>query len=124
MLKIDQIEPLEDRVIIEPDAPDAPASGIEIPDSAQEKPCTGTVVSVGEGIGYKLTDEQKEELVDKIGQKAFDVLGYMVSIALVKKNSVKVGDRVMFGRYAASEFIIEGKTYLFMRDADVAAILK
>lgn len=124
MLKIEQLEPLEDRVIVEPDPVEELASGISVPDSAQEKPQTGTVIAVGEGTGYKLTEEQKEDLVSKIGQQAFDVLEHMVTIALVKKNGVKVGDRVLFGRYAASEFVIEGKKYLFMRDADVAAILK
>lgn len=124
MLKIDQLDPLEDRVIVKPDAADAPPSGIEIPENAQEKPMTGTVIAAGLGAGYQIPPEQKELLVEKIGQQAYDVLEQMVSIALVKKNSVKAGDRVLFGRYAGSEFVIEGQTYLFMRDSDVAAKIK
>ena len=45
MLKIEQLEPLEDRVIVEPDPVDELPSGLTLPDNAQEKPCTGTVIS-------------------------------------------------------------------------------
>ena len=87
------IQPLSDRVLIEPTAAEeVTASGIIIPDSAKEKPLQGTVLAVGQGT-------KDEPMI------------------------LKPGDRVLFGKYAGSEFELEGKKYLMMRQADVLATL-
>ena len=88
-----KIQPLADRVLIEP----APAEtktvgGIIIPDTAKEKPLQGTVVAVGNGT-------KDEEMV------------------------LKAGDQVLYGKYAGTELEHEGKKYLIMRQSDVVAIL-
>ena len=87
------IQPLSDRVLIEPTAAEeVTASGIIIPDSAKEKPLRGTVLAVGNGT-------KDEEMI------------------------LKVGDQVLFGKYAGSEFELDGKKYLMMRQSDVLARL-
>ena len=88
-----KIQPLADRVLIEP----APAEtktigGIIIPDTAKEKPLQGTVIAVGNGT-------KDEEMV------------------------LKAGDQVLYGKYAGTELEHEGKKYLVMRQSDVVAIL-
>lgn len=88
-----KIQPLADRVLIEP----APAEtktvgGIIIPDTAKEKPLQGTVVAVGKGT-------KDEEMV------------------------LKAGDQVLYGKYAGTELEHEGQKYLIMRQSDVVAIL-
>ena len=89
-----KIQPLADRVLIEP----APAEtktvgGIIIPDTAKEKPLQGTVVAVGKGT-------KDEEMV------------------------LKAGDQVLYGKYAGTELEHEGQKYLIMRQSDVVAILQ
>ena len=87
------IQPLSDRVLIEPTAAEeVTASGIIIPDSAKEKPLRGTVLAVGNGT-------KDEEMI------------------------LKEGDKVLFGKYAGSEIELEGKKYLLMRQSDVLAQL-
>jgi chaperonin GroES len=87
------IKPLADRVIVEPAAAETKtASGIIIPDTAQEKPQRGSIVAVGNGK----PDEPM---------------------------TVKVGDNVLYGKYAGTEFKYEGKDYLIMREADIFAIV-
>ena len=87
------IQPLQDRVLIEPTAAEeVTASGIIIPDSAKEKPLRGTVLAVGQGT-------KDEEM------------------------NLKAGDQVLFGKYAGTEIEFEGKKYLLMRQTDVLAKL-
>lgn len=87
------IQPLADRVLIEPaPAETTTASGIIIPDSAKEKPQRGTVVAVGKGT--------KDEPM-----------------------TVKVGDTVLYGKYAGTELTVENNDYLIMRESDIFAIL-
>ena len=87
------IQPLSDRVLIEPTAAEeVTASGIIIPDSAKEKPLRGTVLAVGNGT-------KDEEML------------------------LKAGDSILFGKYAGSEFELDGKKYLIMRQSDVLAKL-
>ena len=87
------IKPLADRVIVEPAAAEAKtASGIIIPDTAQEKPQKGTVVAVGNG--------KKDEPM-----------------------TVSVGDTVLYGKYAGTEFKYEGSDFLIMRESDILAII-
>ena len=92
------IRPLHDRVIIERMEEDVKSpGGILIPDTAKEKPVYGTVVAVGPG-----------KRCDKTGAQC----------AL----EVKVGDRVLYGKYAGSEIKCQGKEYLVMREDDIIAI--
>lgn len=87
------IQPLADRVLVEPKAAETKtASGIIIPDTAKEKPQQGTVVAIGKG--------KKDEAL-----------------------TVKVGDTVLYGKYSGTELKLDGKDYLIMREDDIYAIL-
>ena len=93
-----KINPLGDRVIVEPkEAEETTKGGIILPDTAKEKPIEGKIVAVGPG---KITDEGKEV-----------------------KMSVKVGDTVLYGKYSGTEINIEGSEYLIMRESDILAII-
>jgi chaperonin GroES len=93
-----KLKPLEDRVVVEPkEAEDKTASGIILPDTAQEKPQEATVVAIGPG-------------------KASDS-------GTIVKMTVKVGDNVLYGKYSGSEVNVNGKDYLIMRESDILAIL-
>ncbi len=88
-----KIQMLADRVLLEPAAAETrTASGLYIPDTAQEKPQRGTVVSVGKGK----PDEPM---------------------------TVKVGDTVLFNKYAGTELKHEGKEYLVVRETEILAII-
>ena len=87
------IKPLADRVLIEPkEAETKTASGIDIPDTAQEKPQQGKVIAAGPG--------KKDEPME-----------------------VKVGDEVLYGKYAGTEVTVEDKKYLIVKQSDILAIL-
>ncbi len=87
------IRPLADRVIVEPAAAETKtASGLIIPDTAQEKPQKGKVIAVGEG--------KKDEPM-----------------------TVKVGDMVLYGKYAGTEFKYDGNDYMIMRESDIMCII-
>ena len=93
-----KMKPLADRVVIKPSPADEKSKGgIILPDTAKEKPVIGEVVAVGPG---KITDEGK-----KIAPE------------------VKVGDKVLYGKYSGTEVTIDGDEYLIMREADVFAIV-
>ena len=90
-------KPLNDRVIVEPQtAEQTTKSGIVLPDSAKEKPQTGTVIAVGAG---KTTDEGK-------------------TIPM----TLKEGDIVIYPTYGPTEFKIDGTEYLIIRESDVLAV--
>lgn len=94
MINIKPIAGTENRVLIIADAAETvTASGIYIPQTAQEKPQKGTVISVSEE----------------------DAKG--------KKPTVKVGDVVLYGKYAGTEITYEGKEYLIMRETDIYAVI-
>ena len=87
------IKPLADRVIVQQaKAETKTASGIIIPDTAQEKPQKGNVVAVGKGT--------KENPI-----------------------TVKVGDSVLYGKYAGTELKYEEENYLIMKESDILAII-
>ena len=88
------IQPLGDRVVIEPaPAEEKTSSGIIIPDTAKEKPQQGKVLGVGKG-------------------KADEPM------------TVKLGDTVLYGKYGGTELKIEGKDLLIMRESDIYGIIK
>ncbi len=93
------IRPLHDRIIVERlEEETTTAAGIIIPDSAKEKPMQGNVIAVGKG---KMTEDGKILPLD-----------------------VKVGDKVLFGKYSGTEIKIEGKEYLMMREDDVLGVVE
>lgn len=90
---VEQIRPLGDRVLVEPDPAEVrTSSGIIIPDTAQEKPQKGKVVASGSG--------KKDEPM-----------------------TVKVGDTILYGKFSGTEFKFEGKDYLIMKESDIYAII-
>ncbi len=94
------IKPLGDRVVIKPLAAEAKTKGgIVLPDTAQEKPQEGKVVAVGKG---KVLDN-----------------------GTVQAPEVKVGDKVLYGKYTGNEITTkEGEDLLIMREEDILAIIK
>ena len=93
-----KIHPLADRVVVQPaEAEEKTKGGIILPDTAKEKPVEGTIVATGPG---KVADNG--ELV---------------------KMTVKVGDKVLYGKYSGTEVTIDGEEYLIMRESDIFAIV-
>ena len=93
------IRPLHDRIIVERlEEETTTAAGIIIPDSAKEKPQQGIVKAVGKG---KVTEEGKVMPLD-----------------------VKVGDKVLFGKYAGTEVKVDGEELLVMREDDIMAVIE
>lgn len=92
------LNPLADRVVVEPaPAEEKSSGGIILPDTAQEKPQLGTVIAVGPG---KVSDS-----------------GTLI------KMTVKKGDKILFGKYSGSEVTVEGNDYMIMRESDILATL-
>jgi chaperonin GroES len=97
MAKIN-LKPLADRVIVKPsEAEEKTKGGIILPDTAKEKPIEGTLVAIGPG---KVAEDGK-----------------------IVKPEVKVGDKVLYGKYSGTEVTVEGETYLIMRESDIFAII-
>jgi chaperonin GroES len=93
-----KIKPLSDRIVIKPSpAEEKTKGGIILPDTAKEKPVIGEVVAVGPG------------------RKGDD--GKLVAMEL------KVGDKVLYGKYSGTEVTIDGQEYLIMRESDIFAIV-
>ena len=94
-----KIRPLQDRVIVKRiKEEEKTKGGIIIPDTAKEKPIEAIVVAVGNG---KVLED-----------------------GTVKKLDVKVGDRVLFGKYAGTEVKLEGEETLIVREEDILAVLE
>ncbi len=93
------IQPLQDRVLVKPlQQEEVKKGGIIIPDTAKEKPQEGQVIAAGPG---RLSDE-----------------GKMLSM------SVKVGDKILYGKYSGTEVSVDGSEFLIMRESDILAVLK
>ena len=93
------IKPLADRVIVRAAAAEEKTkSGIIIPDTAKEKPIEGEVLAVGNG---KILEDGKVRALD-----------------------IKVGDRVLFSKYAGTEIKIDGQEHLMMREEDILGIIE
>lgn len=93
-----KIRPLHDRVIIKRvEEETTSAGGIVLPGSAAEKPSEGTVLAVGNG---KLLENGDTRPLD-----------------------VKVGDRVLFGKYSGNEVTVDGEEVIVMREDDIMAVL-
>ena len=93
------VRPLHDRILIKRvEEQETVKGGIIIPDTAKEKPQEGEVIAVGNG---RKTDEGKVIPLD-----------------------VKVGDRILFGKYTGSEIQIEHEEYLIVREEEILAVLE
>ena len=94
-----KIRPLHDRIIVKRlEEERKTASGIVIPDTAAEKPDQGEVVAVGNG---KILEDGK-----------------------VRALQVKVGDKILFGKYSGTEVKVDGDDLLVMREEDVMAVIE
>ncbi len=94
-----KMRPLQDRVIVKRlEEEERTKGGIIIPDSAKEKPQEGKVIAVGKG---KMTEDGKLIPLD-----------------------VKVGDRILFGKYSGTEVKIDGEEHLIMREEDILGIIE
>ena len=92
------IKPLADRILVKPaPAEEKTASGIIIPDSAKEKPMQGEVLAVGKG---RVSEDGKFSPLE-----------------------LKVGDKILYGKYSGTEVTVDGMEYLIMRESDVYAII-
>jgi chaperonin GroES len=91
------LRPLHDRVIIKPaPAEETTKGGLIIPDTVKEKPQRGEIIAIGEG---KVSEDGK-----------------------VHPLAVKIGDNVLYGKYAGTEISVDGTDYLIMRESDIFAI--
>ncbi len=94
-----KLRPLGDRVVIKPTArEEMTKSGIVLPDTAKEKPQEGTILSAGPG---RILEDGKREAMD-----------------------VKEGDKVLYAKYAGTEFKIDGDELLIVSQKDILAIVK
>jgi len=94
-----KIRPLHDRVVVRRmEEERTSAGGIVIPDSAAEKPIEGEVLAIGKG---KILDNGEPRSLD-----------------------VKVGDRVLFGKYSGTEVKIKGEELLVMREEDIMGVIE
>jgi len=91
-----QLQPLGDRVVVKPiEKEEVSKGGIVLPDTAKEKPQEGEVIAVGPG---KLGDDGKRLAID-----------------------VKVGDRVIYAKYAGTEVEVDDEKLLIMHESDIMA---
>ena len=94
-----KIRPLQDRVIVKRIAEEEKTKGgIIIPDTAKEKPQEGKIIAVGKG---KANDEGKLIPLD-----------------------IKVGDKILFGKYSGSEIKLNGEEHLIMREEDILGVIE
>ena len=94
-----KIRPLQDRLLVKRIAEEEKTKGgIIIPDTAKEKPQEGKVIAVGKG---KVNDD-----------------GKLIPL------QVKVGERILFGKYSGSEIKLDGEEHLIMREEDILGVLE
>ncbi len=92
-----KIQPLGDRVMVKVlEAEDKTKGGIVLPDTAKEKPQEARIVAIGKG---KVQD------------------GKVIPL------EVKIGDKILFGKYSGTELTVEGEEYLMLREEDIVAIV-
>ncbi len=92
------IRPLSDRVVVKPmEVEETQHGGIIIPDTAKEKPQQGEVVAVGSG---KANDKGE-----------------------ITPMEVKVGNKILYGKYSGTEVTVDNDDYLIMRESDILAII-
>jgi chaperonin GroES len=93
-----EVKPLSDRVVVQPlEEAEQMKGSIYIPDTAKEKPSQGEIIAVGPG---KMSDEGARLEMD-----------------------VKVGDKVLYGKYSGTDITLDGDEYLILRESDILAIV-
>lgn len=93
-----KVKPLQDRVLVKRlPSEEKTVGGIIIPDNAKEKPLEGQIVAVGNG---KILDDGK-----------------------VRKPDVKVGEKILFGKYAGTEVKIDGIEHLILKEDDILGVI-
>ena len=93
-----KVAPLADRVVVKPlEEAEQMRGGLYIPDTAKEKPQQGEIVAVGPG--------------------RFDDKGNRLPV------EVKVGDKVLYGKYSGTEVTVDNEQYLILRESDVLAVV-
>jgi chaperonin GroES len=93
-----KIQPLADRIVVKPaEAEEKTKGGLFLPDTAKEKPVWGEIIAAGPG---KTTDDGKKVALE-----------------------VKVGDKVLYGKYSGTEITVDGVEVLIMRESDLFAIM-
>jgi chaperonin GroES len=93
-----QVKPLADRVVVKPlEESEQMRGGLYIPDTAKEKPSQGEIMAVGPG---KVSDDGTRLEMD-----------------------VKVGDKVLYGKYSGTDVTLDGEEYLILRESDILAIV-
>ena len=93
-----KIKPLGDRIVVKPmEAEEKTKGGIILPDTVKEKPVEGTIVAAGPG---RKSDDGK-----------------------IVEMEIKVGEKILYGKYSGTEVTIEGEEYLIMRESDIFAIV-
>jgi chaperonin GroES len=94
-----KVNPIRDRILVKPiEADTVTASGIVIPDNAQEKPMQGEVLGVGDG---KVTDD-----------------GTIIPM------TVKIGDKILYGKFSGQTVKIQNKDHIILKEDDVLAIVE
>ncbi|MCX5657388.1 MAG: co-chaperone GroES [Candidatus Omnitrophica bacterium] len=94
-----KIQPLGDRVVVKAlESLSKTKGGIVLPDTAKEKPQEGEIIAVGKGR--------------------------LLESGEVKPLEVKVGDKVLYGKYSGTEITLDEQEYLILREEDVLAIIK
>ena len=92
------INPLGDRIVVKPmEAEEKTKGGLILPDTVKEKPVEGTIVAAGPG---RKSDDGK-----------------------IVEMEVKVGEKILYGKYSGTEVTIDGDEYLIMRESDIFAIV-
>ena len=92
-----QLKPLGDRLVVQADEKEEKtASGIFLPDTAQEKPLRGTVLAAGPG-----------RVLDN---------------GTVQTMEVKTGDKILFGKYSGTEIKLDGESYLILKESEVLGV--
>jgi chaperonin GroES len=92
-----KVSPLADRVVVKPlEETEQMRGGLYIPDTAKEKPQQGEVIAAGPGRF------EKDKRVPM---------------------EVKVGDKILYGKYSGTEVVLDGDTYLILRESDVLAVV-
>lgn len=92
------VRPLHDRILVRRMAEEEKtAGGLFIPDTAKEKPQRGEIIATGKG---RITEDGK-----------------------VLPLEVKIGDKILFGKYSGTELKLEGEEYLMMREEDILGVI-
>jgi len=92
-----QLKPLGDRLVVKADdKEEKTASGIFLPDTAQEKPLRGTVLAAGPGRG--------------------------LDNGTIQPLEVKAGDKILFGKYSGTEIKLDGESYLILKESEVLGV--